>query len=315
MSTSHSSRAFTTFAWVTYAYLLGVILFGAWVRITGSGAGCGNHWPTCQGELIPRSPSLQTMIEYTHRVTSGLCGGFALILLGWASKRFGALSRVSGAAWAVLAFVIAEGAIGAGLVLGELVANDASEARAIVISLHLVNTLTLVGASALVAWWSQPRPTIERTLSLNTRWLWLVLIGLVVTSMSGAVTALGDTLFPVQAVPGVDLVDRLRDELSPGQHFLVRLRILHPVLACAVALLAGWVALTIQDTASGVTRRVARVALSCVVIQVILGFANIMLAAPGAMQLLHLLTAQLVWTCFLLLRVGVDNSPAHAQQG
>jgi cytochrome c oxidase assembly protein subunit 15 len=215
----------------------------------------------------------------------------------------------------VLAFVIAEGAIGAGLVLGELVANDASEARAIVISLHLVNTLTLVGASALVAWWSQPRPTIERTLSLNTRWLWLVLIGLVVTSMSGAVTALGDTLFPVQAVPGVDLVDRLRDELSPGQHFLVRLRILHPVLACAVALLAGWVALTIQDTASGVTRRVARVALSCVVIQVILGFANIMLAAPGAMQLLHLLTAQLVWTCFLLLRVGVDNSPAHAQQG
>ena len=74
MTAKRANHRFTTFAWVTYAYLLGVILFGAWVRITGSGAGCGSHWPTCHGELIPRSPSVQTMIEYTHRLTSGLCG-------------------------------------------------------------------------------------------------------------------------------------------------------------------------------------------------------------------------------------------------
>ncbi|MGB0589949.1 MAG: COX15/CtaA family protein [Myxococcota bacterium] len=315
MSDPHSNRAFTTFAWVTYAYLLCVILFGAWVRITGSGAGCGSHWPTCHGELIPRDPSIQTMIEYTHRLTSGLCGGFALVLVGWASRRFGAASRVSLAAWAVLAFVIVEGAIGAGLVLGELVADDASEARAIVISLHLVNTLTLVGASALAAWWSHPQRALARLTGSTARWLWLVLICLVFTSMTGAVTALGDTLFPVQAVPGVDLVDRLREDLSPSQHFLIRLRIVHPILACVVALVAGWVALTIQDRHSGVTRTLARLGLSCIVVQVILGFANISLGAPGWMQLLHLLTAQLLWTCFLLLTVGGDNPQDVVKQG
>jgi len=312
MSNPPPSRAFTTFAWVTFAYLLAVILFGAWVRITGSGAGCGSHWPTCHGELIPRSPSVQTMIEYTHRLTSGLCGVFALVLVGWASRRFGAASRIGLAAWAVLAFVIIEGAIGAGLVLGELVADDASEARAIVISLHLVNTLTLVGASALVAWWSQPR---DAESPIDTRWLWLVLVTLVLTCMSGAITALGDTLFPVDPTPGVDLVDRLAEDLSPGQHFLIRLRILHPVIACVVALMAGYVALTIQDSTSGVTRTVARLALLGIVIQVVVGFANIALGAPGWMQLVHLLLAQLVWTCFLILTVGGDNPAAESQQG
>ena len=312
MSNPPPSRAFTTFAWVTFAYLLAVILFGAWVRITGSGAGCGSHWPTCHGELIPRSPSVQTMIEYTHRLTSGLCGVFALVLVGWASRRFGSTSRIGLAAWAVLVFVIIEGAIGAGLVLAELVADDASEARAIVISLHLVNTLTLVGASALVAWWSQPR---DAEVPIDTRWLWLVLVTLVLTCMSGAVTALGDTLFPVDPTPGLDLVDRLAEDLSPGQHFLIRLRILHPVIACVVALLAGYVALTIQDSTSGVTRSVARLALLGIVIQVVVGFANIALGAPGWMQLVHLLLAQLVWTCFLILTVGGDNPVAESQQG
>ncbi|MDP6945750.1 MAG: COX15/CtaA family protein [Myxococcota bacterium] len=314
MTEPRPSRLFTTFAWVTYAYLLAVILFGAWVRITGSGAGCGSHWPTCHGELIPRSPSIETMIEYTHRLTSGLCGFFALGLLGWAIKRFGAISKVTAGAVAVLLFVIAEGAIGAGLVLAELVADDASEARALVISLHLVNTLTLVGASALVAWWSMPEGHDHGTLDLGRTWCVVVLIGLVVTSMSGAVTALGDTLFPVQAQPGVGLVDRIREDLSAAQHFLVRLRLLHPIIACCLALVAGWVALRARDGATGTVKRIANLALWITVIQVVLGFTNIALAAPGWMQLLHLLVAQLLWTCFLLLFVaGSEPSPKACQ--
>ena len=314
MTDQTPSRGFTTFAWVTYVYLLFVILFGAWVRITGSGAGCGSHWPTCHGELIPREPSVATMIEYTHRVTSGLCGLFALTLVGWAARRFGALSRVCLAAFAVLVFVIAEGAIGAGLVLGELVADDTSGARAIVISLHLVNTLSLVAASALAAWWSSPRSAGEQRRSVHTRWLALVLVGLVLTSMSGAITALGDTLFPVQAQPGVDLVDRIRADLSATQHFLVRLRLAHPILACALALFAGWVALRARDEATGMVRTLATWALGLTVAQVALGFTNIALNAPGWMQLVHLLAAQLVWTCFLLLLTTGNNRPPSVSE-
>ena len=315
MSSDAPSRAFTRFAWVTYAYLLAVILFGAWVRITGSGAGCGSHWPTCHGELIPRAPSVQTMIEYTHRLTSGLCGVFALILVGWSIRRFGARSRVSMGAFAVLIFVIIEGAIGAGLVLAELVADDASEARATVISLHLVNTLTLVGASALVAWWSQPRDAQSAALESKRTWLWAVIVGLILTSMSGAITALGDTLFPVVSEPGVNVVDRLRSDLSPSQHFLVRLRILHPAIACALALLAGWVALGIRDNTTGTIKRIATLALLCTVLQVALGFLNIALGAPGWMQLTHLLGAQIMWTAFVLLLWTALNRGSSYQQG
>ena len=315
MKPNAPSASFTSFAWFTYAYLLAVILFGAWVRITGSGAGCGSHWPTCHGELIPRSPSLQTTIEYTHRVTSGLCGIFAIALVAWAIKRFGAASRVSIAALAVLLFVIVEGAIGAGLVLAELVADDASEARAAVISLHLVNTLTLVGASALTAWWSQERDCATAALYPKRNLLRVVLIGLILTSMTGAITALGDTLFPVVNQPGVGIVDRVRADLSASQHFLVRLRILHPAIACGLALIAGWVALKIYDDTLGTMRRVALTALVCTVAQVILGFTNIALGAPGWMQLLHLLTAQLMWTAFILMAWSANNPQTSANQG
>jgi len=292
------STLFTSMAWAMMVYLLGVILFGAWVRITGSGAGCGSHWPTCHGELIPPNPSTATMIEYTHRLTSGMCGIFGIGLWAWAAKRYGWRSRVAMAALGCLFFIIAEGAIGAGLVLQELVADDASEARATVISLHLVNTLALLAMSSLVAWWSRPRAMgPPGTLRLP---LGVVLACLVLVSMSGAITALGDTLFPVVVGPEGGL-SRVLDDLSSTQHFLVRLRIVHPVIAILVALAAWRLALSCTDGALGETRVLARCALVGVSLQVLVGFGNIALEAPGWMQLLHLLIAELIWVCFLLL--------------
>ena len=140
-------KAFARYAWAFVAYLLAVILFGAWVRITHSGAGCGSHWPTCNGDLVPLAPSIETIIEYTHRLTSGALGILGLVLVGWAARQ--RRRRVLVAALVTLFFIILEALIGAGLVLKELVADDDSAARAIVISLHLVNTLMLTGAAAL----------------------------------------------------------------------------------------------------------------------------------------------------------------------
>src|SRR5215467_12703113 len=62
----------SAFAWGVLAYNVAVIAWGAFVRASGSGAGCGRHWPLCNGEVVPRPTSVATVIEATHRATSGL---------------------------------------------------------------------------------------------------------------------------------------------------------------------------------------------------------------------------------------------------
>lgn len=310
-----TSRAplFTRYAWVFLAYLLLVILFGAWVRITHSGAGCGSHWPTCHGQIIPLAPSIETLIEYSHRLTSGLLGIFGLVLLAWAARRFGR-HRVTAASIVTLIFIVLEAAIGAGLVLQELVASDDSEARAIIISLHLVNTLLLTGSAALAAWWStDARPVAPRALGTGT-WIFAAgLLALVASCMTGAVTALGDTLFPVGATEGVGLFERVTDELSPANHFLVRLRIIHPVVAVVAAgIVYGVGAWAREHARDARTPRLARGLQHGVVAQVVLGILNIGLAAPGWMQLVHLLLAQLVWIALVLTTVSAWAGAAEA---
>ena len=201
-------------AWCFWAYLVFVILFGAWVRITHSGAGCGAHWPTCNGDIIPLQPSLETMIEYTHRLTSGLCGIFGLGMLVFAARRFGVKHRVFIAQALTLLFVVFEGAIGAGLVLKELVADDASSARAIVISLHLVNTFFLTGSAAAAAFFARAQvSSVEFSGSL--KWMLRGMGAFMgVVAMAGAITALGDTLFPVAVTEGAGFFAHVKDDLE-----------------------------------------------------------------------------------------------------
>lgn len=297
-------RGFRRYATIIVVYLLFVILFGAWVRITHSGAGCGSHWPTCNGDIVPLAPSTETIIEFTHRVTSGVLGPAVLILVGWSARTFGR-SRVTVAAVLTMVFVVLEALIGAGLVLKELVADDDSVPRAIIISLHLVNTLILTGAAVLTAWWSFDDRTLRpRALGRGT-WLLLAgLLALVVTCMTGAVTALGDTLFPVSPGAG-ELLSHVRDEMSSANHFLVRLRIVHPVVAVVAAgVLYGVGAWGREYTKDPFTPRFARGLQHAVVAQVVVGIVTIGLSAPGWMQLVHLLMAQMVWIAALLTAVS-----------
>jgi heme A synthase len=310
-----SHRRFRRFAAGFLVYLLGVILFGAWVRITHSGAGCGSHWPTCNGQVLPLSPSLETLIEFTHRLTSGLLGILGLVLVAWALRLFDT-GRAAIAAAVTLVFIVVEALIGAGLVLRELVADDDSVARAIVITIHLVNTLVLTAAASLTAWWSFDRRPLRPAQPGTGIWiLALALLAIAVTSMTGAVTALGDTLFPVDTTAAGGVLDRVRDDLSPAKHFLVRLRIFHPVVAVVAALVLYWIGSWVRDNAADpITARLARGLQHAVVAQVVLGVANIALAAPGWLQLGHLLLAQAVWIAAVLTTVsfatGVDRPAA-----
>lgn len=296
------------FAWGLVVYLVGVILFGAWVRITHSGAGCGEHWPTCHGEIIPIAPSVETMIEYTHRLTSGLCGIFAIVMVAWAAKVH-RWNRVTKGAVTVLALTIFEGLIGAGLVLAELVNNDDSVARAVVISLHLVNTLILMGAAALTAWWAGGEPAFELSRKTPLRpWLLLAMGLMIVTSMTGAVTALGDTLFPVDPTLGDGLLARLRDDLSAANHFLVRLRIVHPFVAVVAAAVIFGVSGRVRYVSDdAVASRLAAALAVTVGVQTAFGVINVALHAPGWMQLAHLATAQVLWVLLVLILARVQT--------
>jgi cytochrome c oxidase assembly protein subunit 15 len=312
-------RWFGRFAAFLLAYLLFVILFGAWVRITGSGAGCGDHWPTCGGEIVPRAPSVQTLIEYTHRITSGMLGLMALALPVWAFRLFPERHPVRRHALSTFVLVVLEAGIGAGLVLKQLVASDASQARAVAVALHLTNTLLLTGAAALtLAGARLGRGMLERGVDRAERaprspagvaakgpgqrdaggLSVALLVGLVLVAASGAVTALGDTLFPVSAVlpsalPGSS------GGAPPPDHFLVQLRVLHPLLACFMVCASVLGAMRFARVPR--CRPWALGLGAAAGAQLVLGALNIAFRAPGWLQLAHLLGAQLAWISAVLL--------------
>ncbi len=297
-------HTFSRWAWWFVGYLIAVILFGAWVRIAGAGAGCGNHWPLCNGDVVPVAPAAKTIIEFTHRVTSGLCGLFGIGFIVWA-WRMGD-RRVLRAALATMFFILVEGFVGAVLVKKELVVNDASVSRAVVIGLHLANTLLLVAAATAMAWWASP--LVVATRAAGRGLLLAAMLVLVFTNMTGAVTALGDTLFPLQPTLDGSLWAKVREDLTAGQHFLVRLRVIHPFVAVFCAAFLSGVVGAVRRGYAGDAGMVAllRWPLMLVGMQVVLGVLNIVLAAPGVVQIGHLLLAQLVWVscCAAYLAMG-----------
>ena len=87
------TRAFTRLAWTAAGFTYLLIILGAIVRITGSGMGCGEHWPLCNGKLLPPL-DLPTLIEYTHRLVAASVSILVLALATYARwLREGAGSR------------------------------------------------------------------------------------------------------------------------------------------------------------------------------------------------------------------------------
>jgi len=293
-------------------YNLGVILWGAYVRATGSGAGCGAHWPLCDGRIVPRSLGVATLIEYSHRLTSGLALVSVVLLWLWVRRTVPAGHPARRGALMSVIFMLLEAAVGAGLVLFELVADNASMARALFMAVHLTNTFLLVAWMTLTAWWLSGgdavalsrRPGRSATAAG-------VLAAVVVVGVSGAIAALGDTLFPSRT-----LADALAADLSPTSHLLIRLRMLHPAFAVATAvllvavspLLAGW---AVDPRATRLARAVAGLAIT----QVVAGVVNVVLLAPVWLQLVHLLLADLLWIALVLLcAVALPRTSHEAAQ-
>ena len=294
---------FTQFAWATLGYNLLVVLWGAFVRASGSGAGCGEHWPTCNGEVIPRPEAVETMIEFTHRATSGLALLLTVALVIAAHKSFSPGHRVRRAARTTLGFMIAEALLGAGLVIFGLVENNDSVARAVVMCMHLINTLALLGFMALTAWWSQNEGQLNFKKPI-ARWLLAALMGVFFIGVTGAIAALGDTLFPAQS-----LVEGFKADLEPGAHFLLKLRGFHPIIALLVGY--GLLSLAKPHRHDPTLGRWATLLIALVLIQVTVGFINLGLLAPIYLQLIHLLIADILWIALVIFcAVALDEASA-----
>lgn len=297
-----SAIRFRRFCHLTLAFTLAVIVWGAYVRASGSGAGCGNHWPTCNGEVIPRPKSMATVIEVAHRGTSGLLLFLVVGQLVWAFRAFPRGHGVRRAATASMIFILTEALIGGGLVLFEMVAGNKSTARAAWVAAHLLNTFALVASIVLTGWRATERPASEPAGPLVATGLRVGLAGTLFVAVSGAIAALGDTLFPARS-----LAQGWRDDLSPAAHAFVRLRVWHPVLAVLVGvlLLAVTGGMVVRDRPRE-ARSSATLVAALVLTQLGAGLLNLVLLAPIALQLVHLLLADLVWIALVRLSATVQ---------
>ncbi len=291
-------RSFTRFAWSVLVVNLAVVAWGAFVRATGSGAGCGRHWPTCNGEVVPRAPGLATAIEFTHRASSGIALLLVVALVGWALRAAPRGHAARRAAWAALALMLTEALVGAGLVLFGWVAKDASAARGWVMAVHLTNTFLLLAALALTAEWSaRPGGVALAGRGRLAGMLAASLGAVLLAGVCGAIAALGDTLYPATSFAA-----GIGDELAGDASLLLRLRLLHPFAAIgagAMVLFAARAAL--RPRPSDRVRRAAVAIAALVALELAAGAANVLLLAPVWLQLVHLMLADLLWLALVLL--------------
>lgn len=287
-----------------------VILWGAFVRVTGSGAGCADHWPLCNGELVPRAPKLETVIELAHRVTSSLAGLLSIGVFFGARRAFPAGSPVRRAAAVGLALMLLEGAIGALLVKRGLVAKNASEARAFVVGLHLCNTFLLLGAQVLTYHFARGGAALSLRGRAGLSGLLFGLLGLaLLLGATGAITALGDTLFPAAS-----LREGFAQDMAPGAHFLVQLRVYHPAIAVLGGALLVYFAQSLRASSSSPeVSRWAWLLTGVYAAQVAVGSLNLWLLAPAPIQIAHLLLADLVWIALVMMGAHALAAPATSQ--
>jgi heme A synthase len=315
-----STGKFVKYAWFALGYNLLVILWGVFLRASYSGDGCGQHWLTCGGEVVPSAPQLKTIIEFSHRITTALDGFVVLILLIWAFRAFPKRHAVRLMAIASFVMIIVEALIGRGLVLTGNTAGAITPERPFWTAGHLISTFILLAVLTLTAWYAKT----EKRLSLKGRGkltlslFGIGLLGILLVGISGSIAALGSMLFP-----SVTLAEGFARDFAETSNFLLRLRIAHPILSIALGVYLCCVALwAIKRSPDNFwTKRWANLLTIIVIVQLLVGGLTLVMLAPIVMQLIHLLLADLVWIIFILMSAeflsetdGFDVSQKHEER-
>ena len=306
------SRALRSFSWGVLAYFIAVILWGTVTRATGAGAGCGNHWPLCNGTVIQHSPTVDAMIEFAHRVTSGI-SFFAVV--GLAIWTFVATARGHFARRCVVAaifFTLVEAAVGALLVKLGLTAESRSPLRAPYLALHLTNTLLLLAALTLTAHMLGRRIGYMRG---SIRWVkpfsaFACLVVVLIVGVTGSLAALGDTLFPAQSLSAA-----LAQDFSAKSAWLIRWRWTHPTIAVLASAFFVWLLVrAMRHSDHGNNRGLAILVLVLLGAQYALGAWDVLALAPVWLQVTHLLGADLLWTALIVLAARLTLEPKLKEQ-
>jgi cytochrome c oxidase assembly protein subunit 15 len=305
------SPALRRIAWGVLVYFIAVILWGSLVRATGSGAGCGNHWPLCNGTVIQRSASVNTLIEFTHRVTSGLSFFAVVGLLAWtfAGTVRGHLARV--AAVASVVFTLIEATLGALLVKLGYTAQSQSPLRPAFLALHLTNTLLLVAALTLTAHLlSRKRGYLRGSVRLRAPLAAVASILVVMlVGVTGSLAALGDTLFPASSL-GLALAQ----DFSPASGWLVRWRWVHPGITFAASFFLIWLLVrAARSNSNWDNRRLSALVLLLLAAVYSLGLLDVLLLAPVWVQVAHLLAADSLWAALVVLTARLTLEPIEAK--
>jgi len=290
-------RAVRRLAWASLVFTVAVILGGAIVRATDSGAGCGESWPRCQGHILPFTARGATLIEFTHRTMTAALGIALALLVVLAIRHYPKRHAVRrSVAWSI-AFFSGEVIIGAVLVVFGWVEDDASVGRIVAVGVHLMNTFLLLGALALTSHLAAGGAPvrIDRTRHRDRAILAGVAI-LFVVGASGALNALSDSLFPAGT-----LLEGIRAEFGAAAPFLLRIRTVHPVLAILGGAIVFVLARSPVLDTPGRPSRLAGWVQALVGAQLVMGLLNVALLTPVETQVLHLLLADAVWVVWVLL--------------
>lgn len=308
MESKTKLSAFSKFAVFTLLYNVVVILWGVFLRASHSGDGCGQHWVTCGGEFIPTAPAFKTTIEFSHRVTTTLAGFIVIGLAVWAVRKYGLRSGTGVSALLSLAFIIVEGLLGRGLVLTGNTAGNWTPTRPYWTAGHLINTFILLMFLTLTVWYSLELNQRAK-LVLKKGWIFLAIgvAAIFLVGISGSMAALTNMLFPSETI-----AEGIAKDFDPDSHYLLRLRILHPIVSIFSAVylifICGWFK---RQTDDPQTQQWASATSILVLVQVIFGVATLLMLAPIVMQLGHLLLADLVWITFILMGVSYLRSETH----
>jgi heme a synthase len=304
---TQSPRSLRRFAWFVLAYNIAVIVWGSAVRATGSGGGCGDHWPLCNGTVALHHPAIATLIELSHRATSGIDLVCVLALAFWTAYAVPKRHLARAGIIAVLVFTFIEALLGALLVKLGLVANNQSPARVVYLGLHLTNTLLLLAALALTAHFLSRREATQRgTVILHAPAVALTgLIATIIVGVTGSLAALADTLYPAR-----NLAAALAQDFSSGSSWLLRLRWFHPVASLIAGLFILWLVIrTVQRSELASGRPVAFAVALLLAVQYFIGFADLALLTPTALQMAHILGADLLWIALIILAARTSIIP------
>ena len=284
-----SPSFFKKYSLFSLVFTLLTIFWGAWVRLSFSGDGCGKNWPLCEDKIFPEN--VTAFIEWLHRLSSGLSLVFIFALFILAFKIYSKNHGVRYFSIASFLLILIEAFIGAILVLSGLVGANTEKIRVLVLAVHSINSLLLVGALTLcykMSCWEKRGEKITDNLKLKKPLIYFVCL-FPLLALTGNIASLAGQLFP-----SLSLSSALALDLMPSAHISLKVRPFHPLLA--VCFLLGFSFFAFSK------KHLIFPALAIFVV-VLFGFATLVSLSPMWMKMTHLALAYGLWVFLVIISV------------